>query len=305
MKDWADMRMFLAIVEEGSLMAAAEQLELTQPTVGRRLAAMEDRLGLPLFVRTGRRMQLTDTGHLILENARRMEREMLAIERAVEVQSKGLSGEVVITSTEGTGTEWLAPELREFHKRHPDIVLNVRVDNRSMDLVRREADIALRLGRPTEPDLIARFLVNIGFGLYASESYLRNKPELQSLDDLVDHDVIAIYGPRGVPHLTFNSDAQEPSPGKIVFATNSPAAQISAARSGYGIAAISHRWAAMYNELKPVLPDLTVAETQMWLVTHEELRHSARIRAVSDFLAERILLNKQHFQGRQSGSADQ
>lgn len=297
MKDWADMRMFLAIVEQGSLMAAAEQLELTQPTVGRRLAAMEERLGLPLFVRTGRRMQLTDTGNLILENARRMEREMLAIERAVEVQSKGLAGEVVITSTEGTGTEWLAPELKEFHKRHPDIVLNIRVDSRSVDLVRREADIALRLGRPTEPDLIARFLVNIGFGLYASESYLRKHGELKSLEEIADRNIIAIYGPSGISRLTFNLDSEERPMGKTVFATNSPAAQISAARAGYGIAALSHRWAAMYKELRPVLPGFTVAETEMWLVTHEELRHSARIRAVSDFLAERIVLNKKHFQG--------
>ncbi|MEJ2603199.1 MAG: LysR family transcriptional regulator [Gammaproteobacteria bacterium] len=298
LQDWSDMRLFLAIVEHGSLLAASEHLSLSQPTLGRRLSAMEKRMGVPLFVRTGRRMQLTDTGRAILENARRMEREMLAIERAVDVQSSGLAGEVVITATEGTGTEWLPPELMEFRRRYPDITLNIRVDNRSMDLLRREADIALRLGEPTEPELIARKLVTVGFGLYAAPSYLEHAPPLESLDDLADHDLIGLETAVSRASLVPGNDTLELPSRRYVFTTNSPAAQIAAARAGYGIAVLSHRWVAMRGGLVPLLPEKNLHETSMWLVTHEELRYSARIRAVSDFLSERVLANKVQFQGR-------
>lgn len=300
LRDWADIRLFLAIVEHGSLLAASEHLSLTQPTLGRRLAAMERRMGVPLFVRTGRRMRLTDTGRAILENARRMEREMLAIERAVDVQSKGLAGEVIITATEGTGTEWLAPELYEFHRHYPDIILNIRVDNRAMDLLRREADVALRLGEPSEPELIARRLVTVGFGLYAAKRYLDEAPPIRALEDLAEHDLIGLYGADGKAQLTLGETELGGMRGRMVLTTNSPAAQLSAARAGYGIAVLSHRWVSLRADLVPVLPEIAVLETDMWLVTHEELRHSARIRAVSDYLTERVLANKELFRRRLS-----
>ena len=296
-QDWSDIRVFLAIEEHGSLLAASEHLSLSQPTLGRRLAAMEKRMGVSLFVRTGRRMQLTDTGRSILENARRMEREMLAIERAVDVQSRGLAGEVVITATEGTGTEWLPPELTKFRRRYPDITLNIRVDSRSMDLLRREADIALRLGEPNEPELIGRRLVTVGFGLYAAPSYLEHAPPLESLDDLVNHDLIALEQAGGPTRLVPGDDLAHLPTGRFVFSTNSPAAQMSAARAGYGVAALSHRWVAMQGGLVALLPETNLFETPMWLLTHEELRHSARIRAVSDFITERVLSNREQFEG--------
>ncbi|HZX23007.1 MAG TPA: LysR family transcriptional regulator [Woeseiaceae bacterium] len=297
LRDWGDIRLFLAIVEHGSLLAASEHLSVSQPTLGRRLAAMEKRMGVPLFVRTGRRMQLTDTGRSILENAQRMEREMLAIERAVDVQSKGLAGEVVITATEGTGTEWLPPELTEFRRRYPDITLNIRVDSRTMDLLRREADIALRLGEPKEPELIGRRLVTVGFGLYAAPSYLKHAPPLESLDDLAHHDLIGLEQAGSQAHLVPGDDLAHLPTGRFVFTTNSAAAQMSAARAGYGIAVLSHRWVAMQGGLVPLLPETNLFEAPMWLLTHEELRHSARIRAVSDFLTERVLANKEQFEG--------
>lgn len=299
LRDWSDIRLFLAIVEHGSLLAASEHLSLSQPTLGRRLAAMEQRMGVPLFVRTGRRMQLTDTGRVILENAQRMEREMLAIERAVDVQSKGLAGEVVITATEGTGTEWLPPELTEFRRRYPDITLNIRVDSRTMDLLRREADIALRLGEPKEPELIGRRLVTVGFGLYAAPSYLEHAPPLETLDDLVHHDLIGLVQAGSPAQLAPGDELAHlhlPA-GRFVFTTNSAAAQMSAARAGYGIAVLSHRWVAMQGGLVPLLPGTNLFEAPMWLLTHEELRHSARIRAVTDFLTERVLANKEQFEG--------
>lgn len=296
MRDWADIRLFLAILERGSLSAAAEFLDLTQPTVGRRLAAMEERFATPLFVRSGRRMQLTDAGAGIVESAQRMEREMLAIERSLEVQSSALCGEVTISAAEGTGTQWLTPVLFDFQQQYPEIVLQVQIENRTVDLVRREADIALRFGRPTQGDLIARRLASVGFGLYASEVYLQERHSPTSLEEVGQHPLVGLanMGSEGGQAAPYPA-AEIPAP-RYVYVSNSPAAQLAAVQAGFGIGVLSHRWAAMVGGLIRVLPDYSVNEVDLWLVTHEELRYSARIRAVSDFIAERVIRDARLFE---------
>jgi DNA-binding transcriptional LysR family regulator len=296
LRDWADIRLFLAILDRGSLIAASEHLNLTQPSVGRRLAAMEGRFGTPLFVRAGRRMQLTDAGAAILDSARRMEREMLAIERSLEVQSTALTGEVTISATEGTGTEWLTPVLLDFHHTYPEILVKVQIENRQVDLIRREADIALRLGQPKQQDLIAKKLVTVGFGLYASKNYLRRAPPLNALEDLHAHQLVALQAAGAGMHAAQMFPAGQPLPGKIVYLSNSSAAQLSAVQAGFGVGILSHRWASIAGKLTRVLPEFTAASIDLWLVTHEELRHSARMRAVFDFIAERAQADAQLFE---------
>ena len=296
LRDWADIRLFLAVRDQGSLVGASEVLGLTQPTVGRRLAAMEERFGTPLFVRSGRRMQLTDAGAGILESARRMQREMLAIERSLEVHSKALCGEVTISATEGTGTEWLTPVLYDFRQQYPEIVLKVQVDNRPVDLLHREADIALRLGRPTQPALIARHLLNVGFGLYASPAYLERAGVPDTLQALHEHDMVGLdplHRPIAIDK-TFTSEGQ--IEGNYVYLSNSPAAQLAAVEAGFGIGVLSHRWVSMRGGLIRLFPDFNAAELELWLVSHEELRYSARIRAVSDFIAERFQADRALFE---------
>ncbi len=296
MRDWADVRLFLAVHEHGSLVAAAEHLELTQPTVGRRLAALEERFGTPLFVRSGRRMKLTDAGNAILDSARRMQQEMYSIGRAADVQAQGLCGQVTVSATEGTGTEWLTPLLLEFHARYPDILVNMQIENRNVNLVQREADVALRLGQPTQPDLIARRLVRVGFGLYAANSYLdgRRHP-VRDLSDLVHHELVGVARTPDRVLSPFEKPLPIPPQARFSYVTNSPAAQIIAVRAGFGIGVVSHRWAAMTPGLVRLLPDLSLMEVDMWLVTHEELRYSARIRAVSEFIAEQVLNDAELF----------
>ena len=303
LRDWADIRLFLAVLDHGSLVAASEALGLTQPTVGRRLTAMEERLGIPLFVRAGRRMQLTDAGAGILESARRMEREMLAIERSLEAHSTALCGEVSISATEGTGTEWLSPVLYDFHQLYPKIVIKVQIDSRPVDLLHREADLALRIGRPTQPALIARHLANVGFGLYASADYLDKKGAPKSIEELGSHDMVGLDMKYGRMAVGKAFPTEERLPGNYVYLTNSPAAQLAAVEAGFGIGVMSHRWVTMRGGLTPVLPDYTAARLELWLVSHEELRYSARIRAVSDFIAERVEADRELFElGRVSAS---
>jgi DNA-binding transcriptional LysR family regulator len=287
LRDWADIRLFLAILDQGSLIGAAEYLGLTQPTVGRRLAAMETRFGTPMFVRAGRRMQLTDAGKAILDSARRMEIEMLAIERNLEAQSTALCGEVTISATEGTGTEWLTPVLRDFHREYPEIMLNVQIESRAVDLIHREADIALRLSQPVQPELIARRLVTVGFGLYASRAYLDSAPPVRALEDLSAHQRVGLRTPGNREQLFESLPSIPPLLGTYSYVSNSPTAQIVAVQAGFGIGILSHRWAAMAGKLIRVLPDYNAAAIDLWLVTHEELRHSARIRTTYDYIAER------------------
>ncbi len=283
------MRLFLALVDHGTLVAAAEHLDLSQPTLGRRLASLQKRMGTTLFTRDGRRLALTDAGHAIVENARRMQSEMLAIGRTLDVQSSGLSGMVTISATEGTGTEWLAPELRAFHDRYPDIVLNLLIEARAVDLVRREADIALRMGdQPTQPDLIARRLVPIGFGWYASREWARKHGPFDSPADLVGCDFVGFALDGKPPSILPLTPVTLDGEAHITVTTNSPAAHMAALRAGYGAGAASHRWATMHPDLVNLFPGQTVGSTDLWIVTHEELRHSARIRAVFDYLTDRV-----------------
>jgi DNA-binding transcriptional LysR family regulator len=296
LRDWADIRLFLAVLDHGSLVGAAEVLELTQPTVGRRLSAMEERFGTPLFVRAGRRMQLTDAGAGILESARRMEREMLAIDLSLEAHSTALVGEVTISATEGTGTEWLTPVLYDFHQLYPQIVIRVQIESRAVDLLHREADLALRLGRPTQPSLIARHLVDVGFGFYASPKYLKQRGTPGSLEELSDHDMVGLDVRYGGMVVDKAFPTEDRLPGNYVYLTNSPAAQLAAVEAGFGIGALSRRWVSMRGGLTPLLPDYTAAKIELWLVSHEELRYSARIRAVSDFIAERLEADRSLFE---------
>ena len=284
--DWADMRIFLAVLDKGNLGAAAEALNLSQPTVGRRLSALEGRLGSSLFARTGRRMVPTDVARSIEDAARRMAHEMHAIERTVTGAAEGLNGLVTISASEGTGSEWLIPKLAEFREIYPDILIRLVIESRTADLVGREADIALRLGRPTQLDLIIRHLATLGFGFYASPEYLQQRPPIKSIADLVGVDwVVTQFENQLQPFLQEFFD-EHIGEAKIVLMTTSLTAQVKAVKSGLGVGMLSHRWATMTGGVERVLPDLEKGDLELWLVSHEDLRHSARIRAVADFIAE-------------------
>lgn len=294
--DWTDLHIFLAIVEAGSISGAAKALNMSQPTVGRHLNALEDAAGTSLFARSTRALKLTDSGEAILENARRMGVEALTIERLLEGHVKTLSGLVKITAVEGLGTHWLPREIAIFNERYPDITIEIQIGNRVVDLQRREADIALRLVRPYQGDLIAKKLTSYGFGLYADKGYLERHGVPVGVEDLAQHQMV------GMPHqvfrdIGFGADEWEHiSQAKTVVQTNSPSAHIEATCAGLGIGLHSHRWASSYSNLLRVLPQINLDKVGVWIVSHEDLRHSARIRAVFDFLSERIIAQKSLFE---------
>ena len=189
--DWSALRDFLSVAKTGSLSRAAEQLKISQPTLSRRIAALEGQLNTRLFVRTPRGLLLTDDGEAALEGARRVEQEALSIERKADAAQQTLTGTVKISLTEGLGTTWLPKKLAAFHTLQPGLCVEIHVENRAVDLVRREADIAVRMFRPQQPDLIAKHVGDVVMGLYATKSYLKKHGRPGKAEDLKRHTLVS------------------------------------------------------------------------------------------------------------------
>jgi len=284
--DWSLLRDFLAVAGAGSLSAGARRLSVSQPTLTRRMSALEERLGTALFARTPRGLQLTEAGEALLEPARRVGEEIRELEQTVSGRDAALAGTVRISTTEGLGVRWLTPALIDFQRANPEICIELGLHNQLVDLLRREADIALRIGRPRQSDLVARKGADLVLGLYASRAYLDRAGRPRSLEDLRGHQCVA-----------FDEALRHRGPGawlearvaasRVVFRSNSLSAQLAAIRAGYGIGAQARVFVDDDPGLERVLPEVE-ARVEIWLVTHAGLRRSARIRAVYDFLAERL-----------------
>ncbi len=284
--EWTALRDFLAVAEAGSLSAAARRLGVSQPTLTRRMAALETRLGAELFLRTPRGLELTEAGEAILEPARHMEQEVRAVEVAVTGRDQALAGSVRITATEGLAIDWLTPELAVFQRAHPEIEIDFLIRNTNVNLLAREADIAVRLGRPRQPDLVARRVGDLAYGLYAAQSYLDARGRPRNDDDLREHQAVVfdelLRNARLGAWLERSLGAA-----RIVYRANSIQALLSAMRAGYGIGAQAAFIALLRPELERVLPERSLL-LDIWLVTHPGLRRSARMRAVYEFLLERF-----------------
>ncbi len=285
--DWAAIQDFLAVAETGSLSAAARRLRVSQPTMGRRISALEDNLGSSLFLRSVRGLALTDTGAKILGHARQMEQEALALDRIAGGSDQVLEGTVRISAPEVLGIEWLTPCLGEFRDRYPTIRLEMIADNTAANLVRREADIAIRMFRPNQSDLIAKRVGTIVYGLFASPEYLERHGTPTSILSLRHH--YAVAADEALMDLSREAwQRYERAFGKrrIVYRSNSFLAQISAVRAGIGIGVIACNAGGDDPGLVRVLREHINFENELWLVAHAELKRNARIRAVYDFLSE-------------------
>ncbi|HHI88532.1 MAG TPA: LysR family transcriptional regulator, partial [Hellea balneolensis] len=293
MNNWSDYPIFLAVAETGSLTAAGEKLEVSQPTVGRRIKAMEERFGAPLLTREEGRLVPTEFGYLVLDHARRMQAEADAINRSSATLEHSLVGPVTITATEGIGDFWLPAVMQAFRQSHPDIIVDINVDMRALNLAQREADIALRwMGPGTQNSLIGRRVTSSGFGLYASSEYIRRKGKPQSPEDLLDHDgVRLVMGPENFWPLAPDGKSL-PMP-RTVFRTNNHMAYFNAVMAGYGIGMLA--FASIHPDLNlvRVLPEIERVE-DLWVVAHEDLKKSARVRAAFDFIVDALLKDSDH-----------
>ncbi|MEM9057653.1 MAG: LysR family transcriptional regulator [Pseudomonadota bacterium] len=287
MVNWDDLRFFLALADTGSMSAAAEALEVSQPTMGRRVRELESRLEAKLFERTASGYALTEAGEQIRELARDIERKALAIERRVQGVDTRRSGRVCIALTEGLARYWLVPKLDAFSARCPSVELELSIGIQASDLVRREADIALRMGEPGSEQLVGRKLGHVTFGLYGSKAYFEQRGEPRTLAALARHDIIE--SERGIAKLVQARVLRKAARGAhVTLRCDHIGTQMEAACSGLGLVSLATYMTRSKPQLKRVLPSAFDVKLDLWLLAHRDVREAARVRAVMEFIAEEL-----------------
>ena len=287
--NWSDYPVFLAVADAGSLTAAGKALAMSQPTVGRRIRALEDQFGTPLVRRQDGQLIPTTFGQSMLDHIRRMRDEAAAIDRSSATLEDSLSGVVRLSATEGIGTAWLPGVMQRFRAEHPDVLIDIGIGFRDYNLAQREADIALRWKSPGEQNsLIGRKVATTKFGLFASPEYLARAGVPETLEDLSKHDGVVATIMDGKILWIMDPDTEEPIhlPGRITFQSNSIWAFCEGLEQGYGIGMLPlNANGPITHPLVRVMEQFEYEE-DLYLVAHQDLKRSARIRAVFDYLVE-------------------
>lgn len=283
--NWALYRTFLEVLRGGSLSAAARALGLTQPTVGRHIDALEAHLQCALFVRTQRGFSPTEAAKRLAPHAEALEASASALLRSMAEAGDAVTGTVRLTASEIIAVEVLPPILAALSARHPGLVIELVPSNRVEDLLQREADIAVRMTRPTQAQLVARRLGDIRLGLYAHRDYLARRGQPAGIEALAHHALI------GFDHETeFTREVGKAWPWlarqHFTLRTDSDVAGLAVLRAGFGIGVCQHGLARRDPNLAAVLPEVFDHAMGVWLVVHENLRRSPACRAVFDALAE-------------------
>jgi DNA-binding transcriptional LysR family regulator len=287
--DWNRARAFLVAAEEGSFSAAARALDVAQPTIGRQVAALERELGVALFERVGNALELTETGLALLEHVRAMQAAAASASLIAAGQAQALEGTVRIAASEAISAFLLPPIVDDLRRRHPRIEIELVVSNATSDLRRREADIAVRNFRPTEPDLVARKLGDGAGHFYASPDYLDRIGNPRTVEafcaraDLLGFEDTAMMS-RHLRGLGFDIGTD-----RFPIRTENHLVQWQLAIAGAGVCIMMEAVGDAEPRVRRVLPDLAAPiQFPYWLTTHRELRTSQRIRVVFDLLAERL-----------------
>lgn len=285
--DWNLYRSFLAVLEDGSLSRAARRLGLSQPTMGRHLDALETGLGVALFTRSPAGLIPTEQARSIAPQARAMAFAAEAMRRAASGDDDGPTGTVRLTASEAIGCEVLPTMLADFRARYPAVALELDLSDRMSDLLSREADIAVRMQRPSQGNVIARRIGTVGIGLYAHRDYVQRHGMPATAEELATHSGIG-YDRATWLYRTLGEDLPLPAPDAFDFRTDYYAAQSAALRAGLGIGGMQRPIARSYPELVPVLPSVFSIRLEVWLATHADLRGVPHVRVLFDHLARAL-----------------
>jgi DNA-binding transcriptional LysR family regulator len=285
--DWNHARTFLAIAETGSLSAAARALKQTQPTMGRQLNALESELGLVLFERVGRGLELTPTGKSLAQHVGAMRDAAAHVSMAASGRSDLIEGPIAITASDISSAYLLPPIFAELTKLAPKLHINIIAANDLRDLLRREADIAIRHVRPTEPELIARLVANASGRLVCAQSYIDRCGTPTDIADLSNHEFISFGDPQQTIDYLHNMDIHLTKQNFKIRCDNGVVSW-EMVRAGMGLAFMDSRVIEKFPDLVHALPDLAPIEYPIWLTTHRELHTSQKIRLVYDLLAKMI-----------------
>ena len=289
--DWDKLRSFHAAAETGSLTAAGERLRISQSAVSRQIAALEDSVGVPLFQRHARGLVLTDSGIKLHRATSDMAHAAYVAQTIIRDAKDSPQGELVVTAPIAFGSTWLMDRLHIFTERFPDIHLRLLLDDREYDLLKLEAECAIRLWAANKADLIQRKLMQVGTSLYASASYLERHGTPETPADLDKHRII-VYGQENANMLEVNwaqrvgrDDLPPRAPSLTV---NNVMAMVRSAEAGLGVADLPDYMITSKSNLKRVLPEMTGPSFDLYFIYPGDLRRSTRIAAFRDFLTEEI-----------------
>ena len=286
--DWDKLRIFHAAADAGSFTRAGDALSMSQSAVSRQVGALEQELGTPLFHRHARGLILTEEGELLLRAARDMTLKLDSV-RAQLADSRGEpTGLLRVNTTVGLGSTWLASRINEFLDLHPGIKLELILDDSELDVAMRQADVAIRLRAPTQPDLVQRKLFTVHFHVYGSPEYLKRFGQPETLADIDNHRIV-VFGENAPTYLKdmnwLCSAGREPGdPRSACLSVNNVMAIRRAVEKGVGIAMLPDYIVPRDSELVRLLSDHELPGFDSFFVYPEELRDSARVIVFRDFL---------------------
>jgi DNA-binding transcriptional LysR family regulator len=300
MNDWNELRLVLAVHRASNLTAAAVRLNIDHSTAFRRLKALETRLGLRLFERlSGGVYQATEAGRRMAAAAERMEDEALALDRDLTGRDHRLSGRLHVTSSETLAFSRLTRHLAVFRQAHPGVVVDLSIDNRVLDLSRREADVALRPVRPRQGDLWGRRLAQIAWGFYGSPAYLAARERPSMAANALAHHALIGWDREATGIQAAQWLSQAASEDAFVYRTNSLVNQLVAARAGIGLALLPCYLGDSDDSVVRATPEpVSDLEGELWIVAHADLKNTARVRAFFDVVGDGLSRERALFEGR-------
>ncbi len=289
--DWDKLRVFHAVAEAGSFTHAGDTLNLSQSAVSRQISALEEALSVPLFHRHARGLILTEQGESLNQTVREVFAKLAMTEALLAESRDKPAGRLKVTTTVGFGSTWLAPRLMPFLTTYPDVSVSLLLDDGDLDLAMREADVAIRMHPPKQPDLIQRHLFEIEWHICAAPDYLAKAGTPASLEDLDKHKLVLFgeYRPP-VPDINWLAQAgrRVGSPRRPAVEVNSLSSMALLIRSGLGIGALPGWMVSEMDGLVKVLPDAPRPKVDCFFVYPEELRHSKRVAVFRDYLLTKL-----------------
>ena len=290
--DWDKLRIFHTVAEAGSFTHAGDKLHLSQSAVSRQISALESSVKTPLFHRHARGLILTEQGETLLRTVKEVYYKLGMAQARLAESKDHPTGPLKVTTTVAFGSLWLTPHIKEFIDLYPEVELSLLLSDHEIDLGMREADVAIRMAPPRQPDLIQRPLVSFKSQIYGAHEYLAERGTPMKPQDLDEHNLIVFGDDTPQPVSTINwilhEGENEDHPRKPVFQVNNQYGVYRAVRSGLGLAALSEFMIPEKSNLEHILPELEGPSTQAYFVYPEELRHSKRITVFRDFLLHKV-----------------
>jgi DNA-binding transcriptional LysR family regulator len=294
--NWDNLNLVLTVARGGGLKPAAAALKIDTSTVFRRLNTVERRFGARLFERLPRGYVPTAAGQRAIDAAERMEAEALELDRVLTGRDERLEGRLRVTCSETIAHQILVPHVVAFAKAHPGVAVELLLDDRVLALSRREADIAIRPTRPSEGDLFGRRLAAVAWAFYGAPAYFKEATRPRRLADLARHRFVGwdegIAGVQAAQWLARTIPASA-----IVFRSNRLVVQMAAVAEGIGLALLPCYLGDREARIVRAMPPVAELERELWLVTHEDLKATARVRAFMDLVGARLVADKALFEG--------